>query len=474
MRNLIIINLIFLLQTFVLQAQTLIATSNHPDATANHNQRKIVRDTADNVYVVFQDIINEDTVIKGLYLNRITELWSEAEFICSGKNPTLAISKNCIISLIYETNDSVTSIAYRNTYDFVNWSDEILLSGHEINCKLPVADVDSSGTLNVLWINKVDSYRTLGYSRIIDNEVCSFEFTYFFIYDDISIANHLQYNDNIMYFAIENSSSYYDKYSEVYISNDYMNNFEIRKIINGINPSLTYNYLLDIEWCESVADVLFISESNDLHTVHIDEEQEVTDGTLLQNGPVSCLGIDDVAPPLGYAYLFMKGTTLYQAFSFDIENLGNISASESPIIDSVVTEPYNPSIAYKHFRFDVVDYIWTEQHGDSYQIFYKRNNKYNSISGKTNLSDSDIKVYASPNPFIDNISVYFTSFKTVKSSSVKIFNTSGTLILDKKTDDDSFTWNGKDSSGKTVEPGTYILMIENGTGKTAGKIIKSN
>ena len=58
MRNLIIINLIFLLQTFVLQAQTLIATSKHPEATANHNQRKIVRDTADNIYVVYQNILS--------------------------------------------------------------------------------------------------------------------------------------------------------------------------------------------------------------------------------------------------------------------------------------------------------------------------------------------------------------------------------------------------------------------------------
>jgi len=47
--------IVFLLTAFEISAQTLIATSNYTHATANHNQRKIVRDKADNVYVVFVD-----------------------------------------------------------------------------------------------------------------------------------------------------------------------------------------------------------------------------------------------------------------------------------------------------------------------------------------------------------------------------------------------------------------------------------
>ena len=101
------------------QGQTQIATSKCIDATANRNQRKIVRDTLDNVYVVYHDSLDGNMVVKGLFLNRETETWSEPAVICNGKNPTIAISRDCKFFLIYETDDIVPKIAYISSFDFV-------------------------------------------------------------------------------------------------------------------------------------------------------------------------------------------------------------------------------------------------------------------------------------------------------------------------------------------------------------------
>ena len=64
MRKYFLLSIITLLSADI-TAQTIIATSNHPGATSNHNQRKIVRDSVDNIYVVFMDFYNQESKIKG-------------------------------------------------------------------------------------------------------------------------------------------------------------------------------------------------------------------------------------------------------------------------------------------------------------------------------------------------------------------------------------------------------------------------
>ena len=85
----LIIYLIILFSSFEIMAQTLIASSNSAEATANHNQRKIVRDSLDNVFVVFVDSTDQGKTIKGLWLNKQTNLWSLATEITKGTNPSI-------------------------------------------------------------------------------------------------------------------------------------------------------------------------------------------------------------------------------------------------------------------------------------------------------------------------------------------------------------------------------------------------
>jgi hypothetical protein len=462
-----------ILNTYAIQAQTLIATSNHPDATANHNQRKIVRDTADNMFVVFQDIELEDTVIKGVYLIQNLGLWNEPFVICQGKNPTLAISVDCKIYLIYETNGSISSIAYKSSYTFTEWTEPFILSDPDILCSSPVADIDSSGTVNVLWVNKINNERDLGYARIKNDIAQSFEFNDFSTLGDIAVANHLQYFNNKLYFTMDQSVSGMGNLTEIYCSNDNMNSYEAVDFVNGSKPTLTYNtpYYDYSDW-DAYPVVMFQVENGDLYQHQTDDEPDLSDGVLMQSGPIEYFCIDDIAPPLGYAFLFVKNSNLYQAFSFDNNAWFQNGKSDIPIIDTIEGPITNPSIAYKQYRFNTVDYIWTKQNGELYEIYYKHNCKYFDFSNNPDVNPALKGVMASPNPFTDNVLIDFTTIKTANITNITIFDSKGDLIYKTSTDQNCILWNASDNSGNLVKSGYYIILTENNGNKVAGRILK--
>src|ERR1039457_635836 len=97
----LIISLILTVSAMCIHAQTLIATSSNPQATANQNQRKIVRDTSDNIFVVFEDTYNQQNIIKGVMYSKSAGQWSTPATIRNGQNPTLSISQDGEIHLLY-------------------------------------------------------------------------------------------------------------------------------------------------------------------------------------------------------------------------------------------------------------------------------------------------------------------------------------------------------------------------------------
>ena len=138
-------------------AQTLIATSKDPNSTANHSQRKIIKDDNENIYVVFTDSINSKSIIKYVKFDAGTQQWGNPISIAYGKNPTITISQDNFISLIFESLDSLTRIKYRTTQDFVNWNYITTISDTLKKCYLPVADAKKYGDNNIFWIQEVDS-----------------------------------------------------------------------------------------------------------------------------------------------------------------------------------------------------------------------------------------------------------------------------------------------------------------------------
>lgn len=475
MKNLTVVSFACLLLSCTLPAQTLIATSNHPNATANHNQRKIVRDTADNVYVVYQDIFSNDTVIMGVFLNRETGIWCEPFQICEGKNPTLAISNNCKIFLVFESCGNISDIIYRSSHDFISWSSNLILDESEISCIMPIADVDQTGSVNVFWLINVHSNQMPVIYALVQNDTVSKYENFFGIANDIAVANQLKYENSNLFIAMESSEVGNEIF--LYCTDNYWQTFMGPLIIDGCQPTLTVNSYYDSN--EQCLKLLYLNEQGKLfEAISVFEDFYMEfDYRQVQFGNITYYCIDDLAPPIGNSYLFMRDNNFYHSFSLGSvdwfsDDQNGIYYDYDILLDSVTTNPINPSIAYKHFRFDVVDFIWTEAYDETYRIFYKRDDKYNHLTANDQVPQKQLTIYASPNPFHENVVIDFSSIKTKGITKIIIFDSKGTPILSTSTDKNSFLWDACDNSGSKVKSGNYIVLTENNGRKVAGRIIK--
>jgi hypothetical protein len=189
-----------------LNAQTFIASSNDSIATSNHNQRKMVRDSKENLYIVFTDIWEKGRVIKGIWLDRQTNFWSKPVVITEGNNPTLAIGKTGTLHLIYESNDADMRIIRQGSGNFVQWSIPDTISTKGRKGRLPVADVDADDRLNLFWIEGAeDQSNVLKYASFENDSLMVLKsvMTKPLIHD-IAIANHLNFYNNNLYIVTPN------------------------------------------------------------------------------------------------------------------------------------------------------------------------------------------------------------------------------------------------------------------------------
>jgi hypothetical protein len=174
----------------------------------------------------------------------------------------------------------------------------------------------------------------------------------------------------------------------------------------------------------------------------------------------------------------MKDNNLYHSFSYgsadwfdDYEH--GINYDYDIILDTVSSNPYNPSIAYKHFRFSVVDYIWTEEHDGHYYIYYKRDDKYDLFIPNTISNNNVDQITASPNPFTESTVIDFSMLNPNSETKIRIYNDNARLLFEASITQSHYFWDGKDMNGNSVKPGVYVVLITSGNQKIAGKLVKN-
>lgn len=459
-------------------SQTHIANVNHDDATANHNQRKIVRDSNDNAYVVFVDWVDQMNVIKGLSLDREDSQWTEPVVIVDGHNPTLAISQNNEIYLLYESNGSFPEIMYTATSDFVSWSEPQAISEAGYVCKVPVADVDSSGNLNVFWQQKNnDQTEALMYARLLGGEMQVHDTVMVKDQiDDIAIANHLQYANDNLFFALQFNQ---DSVS-FYFSNDRMESFTTVYSTQGEQPCISYNSIWEF-YFSGTARFLYITEDeytdNKLFEVEAIEDFNgtsviITDPYEMPFWDVSLVCIDDISPPIGYSFISVNEYGMVHTFSYGhfynnwTTNMEYLSGNSS----------FNPSIAYKHFSPEYIDFIWTNNSANPEGIYYLRDAKYIWTGLDDPETGKGFSITGSPNPFRDQINLKIITEDENVVPEIKIYNLNGQQVLAltiMKVKEKHFeaTWTGTDESGLKVRPGVFVMMVSAGNVHTARKIV---
>lgn len=454
------------------------ATSHCNSATANHNQRKIVRYFDDIIYIVYQDIVQDSNIIKFINYNINTHTWSSPVILFNGKNPSLSINSNGELSLVYESDDSLSSILYSNMSPSGTWSIPDTISDGNNRNIIPVADVDSLGTIHIVWIEDSTDLDKVKYLNIIEDTINDIHILYTdSVISDVSVATNLQYwgNDVFVTFYIENKNMIHFLCSKDYGQN--WNSFNYY----GSHPCITiglhpYPYnpwgaysQPKLVYLDSANNAV-IMEYNDTTASDTTYQQEYTECKLVVDSMVSYICVDDpiYIPVFGFGFLYIKNGTLFQAFADDQDSFFIIQ-----ILNTFSVNPIYPNIAYKHFNMMTVDYIWMEYNGNEYELYYKSADKFiitNTESYKKYLDDA---LTAFPNPFYSTIEINISPNTTIEHPDVSIYDFNGKLIKTLKRDNNSdytFTWNAQDLNGNFVAPGTYIVRSITKVNK-AGKVI---
>ncbi len=450
-----------------INAQTLIASSNHSEATANHNQRKIVRDSSDNVYIVFVDTLNQENIIKGVMYDNIGGQWNDPAFIINGNNPTLSICKNSRIHLIFESNDSITEIRHISSLNFFNWTSEIVISDTANSSKCPVADIDSLGNLNVFWVQINDRlnesliYACINEDTLIERKCITTKSEV----KDIAVANHLQYVRNDLFFAVQ-----FDQDSlQFFRSTDNTETYDTIYTTFGSQPCITYNTAWDITPDDNILRLLYIDSTSQLIELEssMPDFNSINQGYLVP-GQTDYVCVDNLIPAMGYSYLFMQNGNLYHGFSYGI--------GSNYIMDSVLNNVIHPSIAYKHFNFEFVDFIWMENNGSGYDIYHKRDEKHIWVSIEDYEKGKGFSIVGYPNPFTEHLSINVSVNDQKAIPIIQIYNSNSQLVKilepEKESDNEfSYKWFGTDQNSNKVNSGLYVIMCSVGDTRTARKVV---
>lgn len=465
---------VLIIVLFEVKAQTLIATSTYSRATANHSQRKIVRDSLDNVYVVFVDSTEQGKIIKGVWLNRTTNKWNEATKIFDGNNPSLSINKRGQFYFVFESNDSKREIYFTSSWDFSNWTQPIKLSEIQTDNKIPVCDTDSTGRLNVIWIqNNANLSQSLIYA-CVSEDTLTFRKTITTKNEinDVAIANHLQNSNDDLHFSAEFSSD-----SILFLrTTDNMKSIDTLYQTRGSQPCISFNSMIPFYYSkyeENPIRLLFIDTNKQLTEVECGlrySSESVLPTRILSTTPIDYICIDDILPPIGYSYLFMQNGNLYHGFSY------GASHNWSTILDTITSNPLNPTLAYKNFNSKYVDFVWMQKMDSGFNIFYKRDEKQKHVGVKDNELGKGFLITGYPNPFSDKLNIVVDVENQELKPILEIYNSNSkrvkVLISNNYTGNQySYLWDATDQNNNISSPGLYIIMCTVGNIKTARKVI---
>ena len=452
-------------------SQSAITTSKYPHATANHNQRKVIRDSNENIYIVYTDSLANSLSVKGLYYNKIEDKWTEPAIICESLNPSLAISEHDKIYLLFQSNDTLSQVKMKSSNEFSTWTDSKTLSDTLFKCYLPVADTDSDGILNIIWVqDNKNGTNSCVYAKVQNEEhLLSRVITTKDRINDIAIANSLNYQNNILYFAY-----HYSKDSIVFCStDDYMSSIDSVHKTTGSQPGITYNQaFVNDNGKNGIVRLLYLDDNNNLIEQELFEGEECCpEEEIVIKSKVDYICVDDLMPPIGYSYLFIRNDSLFHGFSHG-------RSWPRMILDTISTNPVYPSIAYKKFNVEYVDFIWMESAESQYNIHYKRDEKYQYIYPHVDNVPSDgVKITGYPNPFTEFLNIVIETDQGKPWPTIEIFDTKSRLVKSLSPEiikENNFAFRWSVSGDNNVPQGLYFIRCTIGNQRITKKVIKIN
>jgi hypothetical protein len=249
-----------------------------------------------------------------------------------------------------------------------------------------------------------------------------------------------------------------------------MISFEVVFRAKGSSPCISYNsYFYFSSPEEDLVRFLYLDISSNI--MEVEFSYLSSHGVVQLESNVNYLCTDDIAPPIGYSYLFNRDGILFHGFSF-----GSTAWSGwNTILDTIATNPINPSIAYKFFNFYNIDFVWMEDEGTHYNVYYKRDSKYLWLGDNDTETSKGFTIIGYPNPFSEHLTINVSLDKTGEKPEICIYDSNSRLINTLKPYSGldhvfNFRWDGSNLKGDKVPAGIYIIVCKTGNITTARKV----
>ena len=165
---------------------------------------------------------------------------------------------------------------------------------------------------------------------------------------------------------------------------------------------------------------------------------------LLSGVNISCIAVDGG----NRKWFGTNGAGVYLISADNSEQLQYFTSNNSPLLsDNIESITINNTIGEVFFGTDL---------GLC---------SYNSDASQASIEMTKDNVYAYPNPVVSGYDGLITIVGLSFNADVKILSTSGQLVAQGRSNGGTFVWNGRDSSGKRVASGVYMVATATSDGK---------
>lgn len=165
---------------------------------------------------------------------------------------------------------------------------------------------------------------------------------------------------------------------------------------------------------------------------------------LLSGVNISCMAIDGG----GRKWFGTSGLGVYLISTDNTVQLANFTSANSPLlsdyIESITIDPQTGEV-----------FFGTDQGLCSYM----------SDATEAAVEMDDDNIYAYPNPVMSDYNGLITVVGLSFNADVKILTTSGQLVAQGRSNGGTFTWDGRDTRGRRVATGVYMVATATGDGK---------
>jgi hypothetical protein len=472
-----------------------IATTRHPLATAYNNGRRMVRDSKDHRYVVYQDI-RGDLPIICLIHSANGKFWSQPDTLAQGAFPSLAIDQADRLFLVWQAADTSDIYFTYSKDSAASWNTPYIKIS-QVNSEktqFPVIEVGYR-RIHVAWQqNDVQMGRWVQEifwnSLALDSLESSFATPINVSHTAAdskfpSMAHNLGFQEGKLHLVWYDSTS---------IDSSIMAIIMYRAVDESLtiwDPSFSHNaHILSNNKCpKSIHPAFSVGFHEFVHVVWGTLEQnrffshffEIEDLAFLNPAEIQTnaepyICVDDV-------YLHTSSivwTNNDQIFYGQIFFPQNYLTNPTSLSEANQSKKFHPSVCYKNFRYDSLDAVWTEGNAPPYNIIYRRIEKnYGAQAVEQNdnnpqFSKKFVLKQNCPNPF-NSITTIEYEIPQMDLITIEIFDLLGQKIRTLVKQHQSVgvhlvLWDGYDDQGKLSTTGIYLCRLLVGKQQSVQKI----